>query len=78
MTNMEQKVVGTDPEKSKKHSKYDLEDDNLGLDADHSSDYDDGRVNLNNDNDRVSHNPDGEDDDRDYTGDVGYSPLMDK
>ena len=37
------------------------ETDNLGLDADGSSVYS-GRTNYNNDNDRISHNPDGEDD----------------
>lgn len=52
--------------------------DNPGLDADHSSDDNGSGINLNNDNDRVSHNPDGEDDDHDTTEFPGHSPLMDK
>ncbi|MET3114107.1 hypothetical protein AAKU52_001840 [Pedobacter sp. CG_S7] len=50
--------------------------DNLGLDADHSSDT--GYHHFNNDNDRITGNKDGEkDSDRD-NGEVGHSPLMDK
>lgn len=78
MAKLEQKVVGNQSEKGKKGIKYNLENDNLGLDADHSSDYTDGWGNLNNDNDRISHNPDGESDDNDTNEDRGYSPLMDK
>lgn len=78
MANMEQKVVGNQSEKEQQRRKYPVENDNLGLDADQSSDYTDGRKNYNNDNDRVSHNPDGEDDDHDTTEGTGYSPLMDK
>lgn len=52
------------------------ENENLGLDADHSSDttyhY------LNNDNDRISGNPDGETDDNDGSGPLGDSPLLEK
>jgi hypothetical protein len=48
---------------------------NLGLDADHSSEEASG---LNNDNDMISNNPDGEDDDRDYNDSYKGSPLMDK
>jgi len=76
MENLEQKVV--DDQKGKAGDKYNTENNNLGLDADQSSEYDDGRKNYNNDNDRVSHNPDGEDDDHDTTEGAGYSPLMDK
>ena len=53
------------------------EADNLGLDADGSS-VNPGKTNYNNDNDRVSHNPDGEDDDHDTRESPGHSPLMDK
>jgi hypothetical protein len=53
-------------------------DNNLGLDADHSSEDHIYKVNLNNDNDRISHNRDGEDDDTDTTEEPGYSPLEDK
>jgi hypothetical protein len=52
------------------------ENENLGLDADHSSDtpyhY------LNNDNDIISENPDGETDRKDNSGPLGQSPLMEK
>ncbi|QNK61201.1 hypothetical protein H7F33_11520 [Pedobacter sp. PAMC26386] len=51
--------------------------DNLGLDADGSS-VNSGRTNYNNDNDRISHNPDGEDDGHNTRETPGYSPLMDK
>jgi len=82
MSNLKQKVVSNNPEKLanqiKQQVKYNPENDNLGLDADGSSDYTDGRTNLNNDNDRISHNPDGEDDDHDTTEGAGNSPLMDK
>ncbi|RAJ21174.1 hypothetical protein [Pedobacter cryoconitis] len=53
------------------------EADNLGLDADGSS-VNPGRTNYNNDNDRISHNPDGEDDSHDTRESPGNSPLMDK
>lgn len=63
------------------HTPEDLEKyqeaDNLGLDADGSS-VSPGKTNYNNDNDRVSHNPDGEDDDHDTREAPGHSPLMDK
>jgi hypothetical protein len=49
--------------------------DNLGLDADHSSDE---SSRFDRDNDIISHNPDGEDDDRDNELPFGTSPLMDK
>ncbi len=50
--------------------------ENLGLDADHSSDT--PYHALNNDNDRISGNPDGETDDNDGSGPLGYSPLNEK
>lgn len=50
---------------------------NPGLDADGSS-VNPGSANYNNDNDRISHNPDGEDDRHDTRESPGYSPLMDK
>lgn len=53
------------------------EADNLGLDADGSS-VNPEKTNYNNDNDRVSHNPDGEDDEHDTGEAPGHSPLMDK
>jgi hypothetical protein len=49
--------------------------ENPGLDADHSSD---DSIPFNNDNDRISHNPDGEDDDHDTHEESGSSPLADK
>jgi hypothetical protein len=78
MGNMEQKVVGSGPGKASKTEKYELDNPDLGLDADHSSSGEEGAVNYNNDNEMISHNPDGEDDDRDYDNDGGYSSLMDK
>ena len=54
------------------------EPDNLGLDADQSSESFSFYSHLNTDNDRISGNPDGEDDDRDTNERPGYSPLMDK
>ncbi|SEA42449.1 hypothetical protein SAMN05443550_103189 [Pedobacter hartonius] len=78
MSNMQQKVGGN-PEKKEQKKRYDSEEnDNLGLDADHSSDDSRYNVNLDNDNDRISHNPDGEDDDHDTAEERGHSPLMDK
>lgn len=52
--------------------------DNLGLDADGSSDDNPIKSNLNNDNDRISGNPDGEDDRNDTNEAPGHSPLTDK
>ncbi len=54
-----------------------MEPENLGLDADHSSENSAFGY-LNNDNDRISHNPDGESDDSDDNEGYGHSPLMDK
>ncbi|MGN7205955.1 hypothetical protein ACTHQF_16905 [Pedobacter sp. SAFR-022] len=54
------------------------EQDNLGLDADRSSDNQTLSRRYNIDNDVISHNPDGEDDNRDSTETRGSSPLMDK
>ncbi len=54
-----------------------METENLGLDADHSSENSVFGY-LNNDNDRISHNPDGESDDSDDDEGYGHSPLMDK
>lgn len=50
--------------------------ENLGLDADHSSDA--VYQHLNNDNDRITGNTDGETDSDNDNGEVGHSPLMDK
>jgi len=78
MGKLEQKVV-TDADGKQRIVPRDLEEyENLGLDADHSSENTGYRVNLNNDNDRISHNPDGEDDDSDSFEEPGWSPLMDK
>jgi len=56
----------------------DVDSDNLGLDADHSSDAPSLMTRLNDDNDRISGNPDGENDvDENYSS-VVYSPLDDK
>lgn len=54
------------------------EPDNLGLDADQSSERFSFYSHLNTDNDRISGNPDGENDDHDTDEPAGYSPLMDK
>lgn len=66
---------------SKKKSgrlKYDEENVNLGLDADHSSDGPTAAARLNDDNDRISGNPDGESDDIDDGASGVYTPLEDK
>ncbi|MEJ2880801.1 hypothetical protein [Pedobacter sp. GR22-6] len=52
------------------------QDQNLGLDADHSSEAGDFKATLNNDNDMISGNPDGENDSKD--DEVRNSPLDDK
>lgn len=51
---------------------------NLGLDADQSSSGNEFLNNLNSDNDRISGNPDGEDDKNDTSESPGNSPLEDK
>jgi hypothetical protein len=58
--------------------KYDEENVNLGLDADHSSDGPTAAARLNDDNDRISGNPDGESDDIDDGASGTYTPLEDK
>ena len=78
MTDMKQKVVTDQHERSKTDLSERDEKANLGLDADHSSDDTVDNANLNNDNDRISHNPDGEDDNHNTKEMPGYSPLMDK
>jgi hypothetical protein len=83
--NMKSKVNSTEIDKVNtikvENKRQDLkeyeETDNLGLDADGSS-VNSGRTNYNNDNDRISHNPDGEDDNHNTREAPGYSPLMDK
>lgn len=50
----------------------------LGLDADHSSDGPTAAARLNDDNDRISGNPDGESDNADNDASGIYSPLEDK
>lgn len=78
MSENNQKTKHSNAEKIKKElSKYESSR-NLGLDADQSSENSGRWSNLNNDNDRVSHNPDGEDDNHDTRERPGYSPLMDK
>lgn len=54
------------------------ENDNPGLDADGSSTGNPLYDNLNNDNDRISGNPDGEDDDHDTPEPPGSSPIEEK
>nr|WP_068892552.1 hypothetical protein [Pedobacter panaciterrae] len=58
--------------------KKSLDDDNLGLDADHSSDPPSLMTRLNDDNDRISGNPDGENDVDENSSALGYSSLDDK
>ncbi|EDM38219.1 hypothetical protein PBAL39_01352 [Pedobacter sp. BAL39] len=65
-------------EKQEKVNYPEPEEENLGLDADGSSKWSEGEKPLNNDNDRVTGNPDGEDDSHDSTVAPGHSPLMDK
>ena len=68
-----------DPYKNKAAEKeFEEHSENLGLDADRSSD--DQRIDrkYNMDNDMISHNPDGEGDDDDANLERGSSPLMDK
>lgn len=78
MSDNNQKTNHLNAEKVKKElSKYESSL-NLGLDADQSSENAGRWSNLNDDNDRISHNPDGEDDSRDTGESPGYSPLMDK
>jgi DNA-directed RNA polymerase specialized sigma54-like protein len=65
----------------RKHLKEVLDNDisdNPGLDADGSSEDSSIYSNLNNDNDRISGNPDGEDDQNDTNEPPGHSPLTDK
>ena len=52
--------------------------ENPGLDADGSSDDFSIYGNLNNDNDRISGNPDGEDDQKNSNEPPGHSLLEDK
>jgi len=54
------------------------ENENLGLDADGSSVDSFIYGNLNNDNDRISGNPDGEDDQKNTKEPPGHSLLDDK
>lgn len=75
MSNLEQKVGSSAAHEQKLKDAYREKPDELGLDSDHSSDT---SVNYDNDNERTSHNPDGEDDDHDTTEEPGHSPLMDK
>jgi hypothetical protein len=63
---MKRKIVTSGSEENK---------DNLGLDADRSSE---GASPYDGDNDVISHNPDGEDDDNDDEQPLGDSPLMSK
>jgi len=56
----------------------DEKDYNLGLDADHSSDGDTPEARWNDDNDRISGNPEGESDDSDNNTALINSPLDDK
>lgn len=66
----------------KKENKWkatrDVDDGNPGLDADGSSTVDTAYGNLNSDNDRISGNPDGEDDSHDTPEPAGHSPMEDK
>lgn len=63
--------------KAKKELSGDDPDENPGLDADGSSD-DAMYGNLNSDNDRISGNPDGEDDQNNTRERPGHSSLTDK
>lgn len=79
---------GTEMKKNKDHrsaaeeqykgDNSEAEKENLGLDADGSSRWSEGEKNWNSDNDRITGNPDGEDDDQDTSAAAGHSPLMDK
>jgi hypothetical protein len=65
------------PDNNNEEQRYD-DQDNLGLDADRSSDNQTLSRRYNIDNDVISNNPDGEDDMRDSDREIGSSPLMDK
>lgn len=52
--------------------------ENLGLDADGSTEGSSESGNLDSDNDRISGNPDGEDDQNNTSEAPGHSSLMDK
>lgn len=56
----------------------DIEQENLGLDADGSSGDLTIYSKLNSDNDRISGNPDGEDDQKNTKEPPGHSPLDEK
>ncbi|MNR15547.1 hypothetical protein D3C85_1320850 [compost metagenome] len=75
-TNPEKIRLITNEERPKKRT-YE-EPDNLGLDADQSSEDFSFHNYLNTDNERISGNPDGEDDDHDRGEPFISSPLMDK
>lgn len=55
-----------------------VDSDNLGLDADHSTDTPSLMTRLNDDNDRISGNPDGENDVNENYSSMVYSRLDDK
>lgn len=72
-----EKIRSITNEKRPKKRTYE-EPDNLGLDADQSSENFSFYNYLNTDNDRISGNPDGEDDDHDRDEPFINSPLVDK
>lgn len=63
---------------SRKEALNDENNENLGLDADGSSEDVSIFSNLNNDNDRISGNPDGEDDQNNTNELPGHSLLDEK
>jgi len=67
--------MGTHPKLKLK--KWRDESDNLGLDADESS-YGCPRLSLNDDNERISGNEDGEHDEKGFDGHDRFSSLDDK
>lgn len=75
-TNPEERRPITNDNRPKKRT--DEEPDNLGLDADQSSEGSSFYHHLNTDNDRISGNPDGENDDHDTNEPFRSSPLSDK
>ncbi|TDQ12020.1 hypothetical protein [Pedobacter metabolipauper] len=76
----DQKNIGGSEDPKKKYIIPDGNEENinLGLDADQSSEGDPLKVGLNDDNERISGNPDGEDDDSNRNDRIIRSPLDDK
>lgn len=71
-------VEDTEMNKIEQDWRENVSDQNLGLDGDHSSDPPSLLTRLNDDNDRISGNPDGESDESGDETDGFYTSLEDK